>query len=177
MQDIHVVWDGPYSLAQALELKSASDYGLYQYYGDHHVYGNRALLYIGKAQDQTFGKRVSQHNWELWASSSILIYVGRIYSVKPLELPDWNRQIDLAERILLLSHSPSFNSSNLNKIGHKGDDIRVLNWGARMKLLPEVSISRWEGRYAKGNKLNSTFHPQIRSVLNSNLINQPKPSL
>ena len=162
MQNIHVVWDGPYSHVEALQLNSPSDYGLYQYYGDHHVYGNSALLYIGKAQDQTFGRRLSQHNWEMWSSSNIVIYVGKVHSEESLELDEWQRQINLAERILIQSHSPSFNSSNLNTIGHKVEDTRVLNWGTRMKLLPEASISRWEGPFAVGNKLKSTFPPQSR---------------
>jgi hypothetical protein len=162
MQNIHVVWGGPYSHAEALQLNSPSDFGLYQYYGDHHVYGDSALLYIGKAQDQTFARRVSQHNWELWASSNIFIYTGKVHSDELLVLHEWRRQIDLAERILIQSHSPSFNSSNLNLINHKGEDTRVLNWGTRMKLLPEVSVSRWEGMFAVGNKLKGNFQPQSR---------------
>lgn len=162
MQNIHVVWDGPYSHAEARQLDSSSDFGLYQYYGDHHVYGNSALLYIGKAQDQTFARRISQHNWEIWASSNIAIYIGKVHSDESLELDEWWRQINLAERILIQSHSPSFNSSNLNSINHKGEDTRVLNWGTRMKLLPEASISRWEGTFAVGNKLNGVFLPQSR---------------
>lgn len=162
MLNIHVVWSGPYSHSEALQLNSPSDFGLYQYYGDHHVYGSGALLYIGKAQDQTFGRRLSQHNWEVWASGNIALYIGKIHSENSLELDEWRRQIDLAERILLQSHSPSFNSSNLNTIGHKAEDTRVMNWGARMKLLPESSISRWEGPFSVGNKLKDIFRPQNR---------------
>lgn len=164
MQNIHVVWFGPYAHAKALQLNSSSDYGLYQYYGDHHVYGNNTLLYIGKAQGQTFGRRLSQHNWEMWASSNIAIYIGKVHSDESLSLNAWQKQIDLAEKILLQSHSPSFNSSNLNTIGHKGEDTRVLNWGIRMKLLPEISISRWEGSFAVGNNLNGVFLPQDKQT-------------
>ena len=163
MRNIHVVWEGPISLRDALNLKSSSDYGLYQYYGCHPMYGYNTLLYVGKAQKQTFGARIVQHNWEVWSSGDIELYVGRIHSVEPLDENEWENQIDLAERIILQSHTPSFNSSNLNTIGYKGEDIRVLNWGKRRLLLPEVSISRWEGLFAVGNKLNSTFLQQKRN--------------
>jgi len=98
----------------------------------------------------------------MWASNNIAIYIGKVHSDESLELDEWRRQIDLAERILIQSHSPSFNSSNLNTIGRKVEDTRVLNWGTRMKLLPEASISRWEGPFAVGNKLKDVFLPQSR---------------
>jgi hypothetical protein len=37
------------------------DYGLYQIYAHHLVFGSGALVYIGKAQEQTFGVRIAQH--------------------------------------------------------------------------------------------------------------------
>lgn len=162
MIDIHLVWDGPFSYQEALALNSASDYGLYQYYGDHAIYGSNTLLYLGQATKQTFGRRLAQHNWEVWASSDIAIHVGRVWAVQTLDQREWERQIDLAERIILQSHCPSFNSSNLNTIGHTGEDTRVLNWGKRRLLLPEVSISRWEGEFAIGNRLGHEFHIQCR---------------
>lgn len=163
MIDIHIVWDGPYSLDQARKLRSPSDYGIYQYYGAHHVYGSDTLLYLGIAQKQTFGTRISQHNWDVWSCTPLEIFVGRICSLNPLSEVDWERYICLAEKILLQSHGPSFNSSNLNKIGYGGEDVRVLNWGNRKLLLPEVSISRWEGQFGVGHKLSDKFLHQVRN--------------
>jgi hypothetical protein len=160
MLDIHILWEGPFSRDEALKLTSSSDYGLYQFYGDHLVYGRDVLLYLGKAETQTFGRRISQHNWEMWTASPATIYVGKICSAAPLELDEWIKQINLSERIILQSHNPSFNSANLNKIGHNGEDTRVLNWGKRKQLLPEVSVSRWEGSFAIGNKLREIYKPQ-----------------
>lgn len=163
MLDVHLTWEGPYTHDEALQLNSESDYGLYQFYGDHLVYGHDVLLYLGKAELQTFGRRISQHNWELWTSSPTQIYVGKISSISPLGNEEWVKQICLSEKIILQSHTPTFNSSNLNAIGHKEGDVRVLNWGRRKQLLPEISISRWEGEYAVGNKLRQSFSVQSRS--------------
>ena len=40
------------------------DYGLYQVYGRHVVFGSGSLLYVGRARDQTFGRRLQQHDAE-----------------------------------------------------------------------------------------------------------------
>jgi hypothetical protein len=162
MIDIHLVWEGPFSHQEALSLNAPSDYGLYQYYGDHPIYGSNTLLYVGKASRQTFGQRFAQHNWEIWASNDVEIYVGRVFALEALDEHDWEKRIDMAERIILQSHGPSFNSSNLNTIGHGGEDSRILNWGKRKMLLPEVSTSRWEGDFAVGNRLRHEFRPQSR---------------
>ncbi len=59
---LHVLWSGPYHLEQALDLHDEdSDYGVYQIYGAHFLYGADVLLYIGKADQQTFGTRLRQH--------------------------------------------------------------------------------------------------------------------
>ena len=149
--DIHIDWQGPFALSQAMELQSSEDYGLYQFYGDHPVYGSSVLLYIGEAAKQTFGRRLSQHNWPAWIPSNTEIYVGRICTEMPIDDNEWERVIKLAERILLFSHSPAFNTTNLNRIGYKGDDVRVVNWGKRKSLFPEVSVSRWEGGLTLGH--------------------------
>lgn len=151
MQDIHIDWDGPFTLDQALQLQSDIDYGLYQYYGDHPVYGQNTLLYLGKAVDQPLGRRLSQHNWQLWTPSPVQIYVGRLCVNDSIDVAEARKLLSLAEVILLYSHSPGFNTSNLNSIGHKGEDVRIMNWGMRKSLFPEVSISRWEGGVAIGH--------------------------
>lgn len=162
MLDIHIKWEGPFTLNEALNLRSASDYGLYQYYGAHLVYGVDTLLYLGMAQKQTFGARISQHNWHVWTSTNIEIYVGRVCALAQLSESEWEHHISLAERIILQSHGPSFNTCNLNTIGHKEGDVRVMNWGKRKLLLPEVSISRWEGEFAVGNETHARLLRQER---------------
>ena len=144
LTDIHIEWEGPLTIEEARMLHSPQDYGLYQYYGEHPAYGSNALLYVGKAETQTLGSRLSQNDWHIWSSSIAEIYIGRICNPEPLSEEKWRENIDLAERIIIFSHSPSFNTKNLNNINCSGDgDVRVLNWGRRNKLLPEISISRW----------------------------------
>lgn len=158
--EIHVAWHGPCTLEHALRLNSPTDYGLYQYYGDHPVYGNGVLLYVGKASKQSFGRRLSQHNWHQWVSSPVELYVGRLCGESAIDVNEWERRIDLAERLIVFSHRPAFNAANLNRIGAPpGEDVRVLNWGRRKSLLPEVSLSRWEGGWTLGHDVPADLHP------------------
>lgn len=157
MEDIHIDWQGPFSLEQALQFQNRTDYGLYQYYGEHPVYGQNVLLYLGSATKQSLGKRLSQHNWHLWSATPVEIYVGRLCTEKPIGAMEAQKKLCIAESVLLFSHSPSFNTSNLNSIGYKGNDVRVLNWGRRKSLFPEVSISRWEGGLTVGHAVPKAF--------------------
>ncbi|MGF7014622.1 hypothetical protein [Ornithinibacillus bavariensis] len=64
MRLIHIDWDGPFILAELNTITDNEiDYGIYQVYGSHNVYGSNTLLYIGKADRQTIGKRISQEQW------------------------------------------------------------------------------------------------------------------
>jgi hypothetical protein len=57
---IQIHWEGPYKLTELSTLmNTTTDYGIYQIYGKHPVYGSDVLLYIGKADYQTLGKRIS----------------------------------------------------------------------------------------------------------------------
>ena len=69
----HIDWDGPFRLSELNALTDEEkDYGIYKIYGNHPVYGNSVLLYIGKADQQTIGKRVSQENW--WDTNDSTIF-------------------------------------------------------------------------------------------------------
>ena len=154
-QHIHVQWDGPYTYEEAEELKdSNSDYGVYQIYGSHPVYGSDILVYIGKASQQTFGLRLSQELWNLHNqdSSRVAVYVGRLstYNVTPSS-EVWTQEISLVERLLIYSHWPAGNSSGLHvKFGEDLHYVQVLNWGKYRDLLPEVSGARYSNRYSSG---------------------------
>ncbi|WP_130537876.1 hypothetical protein [Thiomicrorhabdus indica] len=118
MGDILISWDGPYDLDTIKEKNSDNDYGVYQIYGHHPVYGNDVLLYIGKAERQTFGKRISQEISWLYNSDSnnVEIYIGKLFGESHPTPEEWNSQIDIAERILIYTHWPAGNSSNINSI-------------------------------------------------------------
>ena len=82
--NIHLNWEGPYPLERGQIDKGKAQHGLYQYYGEHPVYGQDTLLYIGKAFDQEISKRIGQHIHGSWSSSPIQIFIGRVASTEQL---------------------------------------------------------------------------------------------
>lgn len=104
---IHVEWEGPYTYPEALQQTSQKDFGVYQIYGSHPVYGSGVLVYIGKADAQTFGKRLSQHWWAEYNQDgkSIKVYLGRLHSYTGT--PDdatWSKQIAVVEQLMIYAH-------------------------------------------------------------------------
>ncbi|EJF05986.1 hypothetical protein ThvES_00019460 [Thiovulum sp. ES] len=152
--NLHVMWDGTYTLDDLFNEASESntktltenkDKGLYQIYGDHPVYGSDTLLYIGKAVKQTFNKRINQeHNW--WHnrhSSRIKIYVGRFMYNRIPDHKQWEDDVSEAERLLIYTHMPAHNSSNISSVYDSGRDITVMNYGMHRSLITEVSSKMW----------------------------------
>ena len=129
---IQIDWTGPYLLRDIGELTDVQkDYGIYQIYGKHPVYGSNVLLYIGKADIQTIGKRISQENWWDTNDSTVLtIYAGRLAGEGVPNENQWSNEIDLAEKLLIYVHKPAYNSKNLNNIPDKElQNVHILNWG------------------------------------------------
>jgi len=149
---IHVQWSGPLTLDEAVSRNDTrTDYGVYQVYGRHPLYGAQALLYIGRAQQQTFGKRLSQEGWEPWqdAEGAVQVHVGRLSGDATPDAPAWDKQIERVERLLIFAHRPAHNASGLYR--HNDEDIEslhIFNWGERGALLPEVSGLRLNLRFA-----------------------------
>lgn len=147
MKLIHIDWDGPIKLSELSKITDSEfDYGIYQIYGSHNVYGSNTLLYIGKADRQTIGKRISQEHW-WWNTSdpnNLLVYIGRLAGETTPDEYQWSDEIDLAEKILINVHKPAYNTQNLITIpDEKLQNIHILNWGYYRDLLPEVSGLRW----------------------------------
>jgi len=166
--DIRIDWEGPFSLydigyiekedkyiIKNSKLNNESrDYGIYQIYGYHPVYGDNVLLYIGQANDQTFARRISQEGWEYNVDyRNIEIYIGRIFNIDNDDALNedgvWGRAIEDAEKMLIYSHSPAMNSSNILTITRNKDKlkemekIRILNYGTHRSLNPETSGEMW----------------------------------
>ena len=142
---INIDWDGPFTQQQTQDFTGPTDYGVYQLYGRHPVYDTLpgTLLYIGKAPQQTFATRIEQHAVEPWTGTTAAIFVGRFADKQQPGNAEWERYIDEAEKLLIFSHGPAWNSQFIN---HYGDDIRnlhILNWGNYGQLLPEVSRERY----------------------------------
>ena len=155
---IHIDWSGPHSYADVASFRGPKDFGIYQVYGSHHVYGSDALLYIGKAERETFADRFAQPDHAYWCgdnhdSGRLQIYVGRLFGEATPDDETWNNYIDLAERLLIQAHRPAENK-NLDLV--KGKDqalqhVHVLNRSQYRDLMPEVSGARWSSRFSFSN--------------------------
>lgn len=143
---IHIVWRGPIQYRDAISRESAPQHGLYQFYGNHIVYGSDTLLYVGKALLQSFDERLTQHNFDQWDAGKTHVVLGEIVSKEKLPDEVWKKQVDLAEALLIYAHGPAWNSSNVSSIDYpRYTGVHIYNWGRRHKLLPEVSYERWCG--------------------------------
>jgi hypothetical protein len=144
---IHIEWEGPFSFNDLNKFNDAKiDFGVYQIYGNHPIYGSDILLYIGKAQEETFFMRLYPDR-EYW-QKHCGIYLGRLAGDKTPHNEEWSRQIDLAEKLLIYSHSPAYNSSNIASIPDNAlRDVHIFNWFEHRDLLPEVSGGRWTTKF------------------------------
>lgn len=152
---INIFWKGPDTYEKVLAMKETTDYGIYQIYGVHPVYGHDTLLYIGRARDYPFGTRFAQADRKWMESSlgdntgSIRIHTGRIHVGKDDGHPGstrWDTWIDSAEKLLINTHSPAWNARDVGGLKEEETDsykgCHVLNWGQYARLLPEVSGAR-----------------------------------
>ena len=135
MRIVRIEWEGPYTFADALTLNDEEeDYGVYQVYGEHVVFGDDALLYIGIAREQTFGRRLSQH--KKWLEEDNEIVVGRIaesdYKHDPPDWADWHELLEDVESLEIYWHSPPYNSKNINH--YHGQPLILINEGERVRL-------------------------------------------
>jgi hypothetical protein len=181
LYDIHVQWEGPYSLGSGSHgIKSIQhlndpdkDFGLYQIYTHHPLYG-RSLVYIGQAFGQTFAGRIPQHNWASGSETdpdNIEVYVGRLKGNKNITLEQWRIDVDAAEKLLIHSHAPAYNSSSVKSPPgiERCGSVRVLNWGAVRSLNREVSGTMWT---ALGQQFNefSIYQKNRISQLNKDVV-------
>lgn len=134
---VRVEWEGPLTLDQALNKKGDNDYGLYQVYGHHVVFGFNSLLYVGSAREQTFGTRL---NNRFYLVNEVTIRLGRIAQGFYSDHTDWMDLVRDVEALTIWWHSPPYNSQNI--VSYRGKHIRVQSWEARGSLLPEYSY-RW----------------------------------
>lgn len=69
LECLKISWEGPFTAEDVVSLNKDWDYGIYQIYGTHNIFGADSLLYIGKAMEQTFADRIVQHeHWIQWES-------------------------------------------------------------------------------------------------------------
>ena len=126
MRTIRVEWEGPLTVDEVLKLGDRNrDFGLYQIYGRHIIFGLNSLLYVGST-DKTFSQRLRDHDVKWLADEeSVFIHIGRInkedYKV------DRQNVIKDTEALTIYWHSPPYNSRNIET--YKGQRLRVVNIG------------------------------------------------
>lgn len=154
---INISWECiPFDFDKIKQYVKNEDYGLYQIYGQHPAYGQNSLLYIGKANDQKFGIRLNQR-WEFVESCAIPTHIrlGKIIKSKneceelEWDINLWGKMIDIAEKMLIKSHSPAFNKQENTGLfdANLEEQFLILNWEDRGSLLPEISTLRYSFKY------------------------------
>ncbi len=136
-----IEWDHVWKISEVLTMEDDEDFGLYQIVGFHSVYGNRSLLYIGKAQDRPCAIRIREQLKE-WVNYEweIELYIGCIKLIndeKRFSNQMRSKTLSDAEKILIYFQAPSYNSKDLNKLLR--NYLRVINVGYYGQLFPEVS--------------------------------------
>ena len=143
---INIMWEGPLTLKAAYEKNDESrDYGVYQVYGDHPVYGLDVLFYIGETTG-TFGERLNNHeqdfeNWE----QKIEVCLGRI-SIPITEEKLKQEKLKQVEKLLILACWPALNCQGIKGSSSVEEvkDLLILNWG-RFRSLPGAVSGRQAG--------------------------------
>lgn len=152
IHEIKIEWKGPCDPEEVVEKMNdegvdpeyGDDYGLYQIYGRHLLYGYDALLYIGQNIDQTFSARIKQEqdDW-IKDEKDIKIFLGRVYDPRQHTSKDnwesWELDIDMAESILIYKYCPNYNSK---KISNKPslephEKITLIHYGNRYRIEKE----------------------------------------
>jgi hypothetical protein len=145
---LYIEWNGPYDFEDLEELQDEScDYGVYQIYGMHPVYGEEVLLYLGQTDNRTFSAKLAQEK-EYWDAEAdfhpLSIYVGRLAGQMTPGGEVWGEEVDQAARLLIYAHVPVFNARDLGAPPDEDlKEVHLVNWGTYLDLAPEVSGVRW----------------------------------
>lgn len=140
---VRVIWTGPYTLEEVLTKTGENDYGVYQVYGRHPVFGRDSLLYIGRAVRQTFAQRFLQHAPWVREALGVTIHLGRLADDDFSHSDGWTEWDQLVcdvEALLIFRHSPPYNSQSIGT--YNGQSLHIQNWGDAGDLMQECS-SLW----------------------------------
>ena len=153
MRVVKIEWEGPFTIDQVLELNDKSkDFGLYQIYGRHVIFGVGSLLYIGKTED-TFSKRV-KGNYADWKPGTpwyqedreVSARIGRLYYKGDegfvrfqKDDPDFSKLLRHVEGFQIFCHSPPYNGTSISS--YNGQSLIVGNVGERGGLCEQLSTT------------------------------------
>ena len=134
MQSVRIEWEGTFSVDDVIaSLNNKDDYGLYQIYGKHIIFGENSLLYIGMT-DKPFSERLKTHRSDsLWYDEEQGKVFIRIARVPRAVLKD-------AEALEIYWHSPPYNSANI--YDYAGNPLQIVNEGNRGSLVKSLSTER-----------------------------------
>lgn len=124
---VRIIWEGPLEPTEAYSRNGNGDYGIYQVYGQHVVFGRDSLLYIGLARDQKFGERLRQQHYWIEDISEPSIYLGRLHDDDTLDDDDWYDRVADCEQLLIFWHSPPYNLRSISS--YDGSFVRIQNHG------------------------------------------------
>lgn len=139
---VHLLWEGPFYLEELTAFDTLPvDQGVFQIYGAHPTYGDKALLQIGTACDKSFCQAIAEEAWaQREDAASIHFYVGRWIGDEAPSTEAWRGAIEAATLLLIEAHQPAYNQV-VTSTGDAG--VHVMNWGTKGALLREVSALRW----------------------------------
>ncbi len=145
---IYIDWEGPYTFDEVDEFDDdACDYGLYQVYGRHPLYGDHVLLFLGATDGRTFADKLAEEadDWEMESGlDRLAVYFGHLSGVKTPEEQVWQQEIDQALRFLIYVHKPVFNCPSLGaEPKPEFRELHIINQGERGDLETEVSSVRY----------------------------------
>jgi hypothetical protein len=132
-------------LDQAKKAKEI-DWGIYQIYGTHPIFGDNTLLYIGMTSDLGFAQRIDVHQreWILYEADDCKIYLGRFFSETEHDIisnDEWFIRICETEKLLIHFCTPPYNSQNIKDIKINRNFV-LLSYG-KHKRVPFVLTSEW----------------------------------
>jgi len=151
-QEIIIEWEGPFTAEEIKDKKGETDFGVYQVYGNHRIYGSNVLLYVGKAEKQTFGVRIPQHSeWFEWKENQQTYFLGKLCGLEHLSIEKWESQIDLAETYLIDHCQPAWNSKSLNIYISNYEKAHIYNHGNKASLPPFLPIAEAPEKHEYSN--------------------------
>jgi len=134
MEQVKLLWQGPYQVDQALKSAASEGWGVYAICRKWGVAPEK-VLYIGRAYWQNFRIRLPQHSWiaETWGTvrvrfAEIEPEPGRIASRK---------RTDDVEALLIYSLQPARNTHGKNT--YRGRELLIINSGRRGPIPQRVA--------------------------------------
>lgn len=157
---VRITWSEaqPFKIDAAIMLPNDQNlkYFVYQIYGQHPIYGQHVLLYIGKTE--RLSNRIKEHALSKFSRGlELSIRLGVIEDLVGLSKAECRNQMSKAEVLLIASFKPAYNSSAImNSVLLKSNPPFLIQNLANRGALPlECSSIWWNEPSAESNQLKS----------------------